>query len=142
MNIYRKTKLFSSSGRFFGPHERPSAAESIPRSTRPPRLPLPHGAVAGLRATRVSHRAPRISPVRDAARKSWGCLTSFFNPPRIAHSEKFPMSSTNKKGCLRFVRQPRRSRRRISRHADHSITSVQVAVFSSPSVVTSVTSIS
>ena len=27
-----------------------------------------------------------------------GCPTSFFNPPKIAHSEKFPNSDTNEKG--------------------------------------------
>ena len=40
------------------------------------------------------------------------------------------------------LRPRRRTCRRMSRHADHSIASVQVAVFSSPSVVTNVTSIS
>ena len=39
-------------------------------------------------------------------------------------------------------RTRRRICRHMSRHADHSIASVQVAVFSSPSVVTNVTSIS
>ena len=39
-------------------------------------------------------------------------------------------------------RPRRRICRHMSRHADHSIASVQVAVFSSPSVVTNVTSIS
>ena len=39
-------------------------------------------------------------------------------------------------------RPRRRICRRMSRHADHLIASVQVAVFSSPSVVTNVTSIS
>ena len=40
------------------------------------------------------------------------------------------------------LRTRRRTCRGMSRHADHSIASVQVAVFSSPSVVTNVTSIS